>query len=814
MHNIPILTDDMKFDTKLVKEDVLPTRRRHSLIKRRPHSFHVHRPTPQKMASYNGAPSQKGIPTVVTVTSNVSEQDQNKHSDAQPFDSLLVPEKDILHPACPSSTPGSAQSYPSRSSSIKTSGDTKNIVTLTRVSSILSSIFGSNNSDNSPDSRSSMKERLAIRRLSKRVQKQGNSSAKSSQGSTPCQSPGSRSPLILLGELRPEEPTEEITKPVQVFRTSGIFGIRDDGSEDYDAQEHEQAHAFSSTGFKSIPERAGSPHTQSDGVRRILYVENHVEEQDDRYKDNGQEKAEEVLFRTPLGPEGPVENQTEGDATVNPSQQTLTTDDVLGSSHDASFSPSVAHHASSSSHSSTVNGYDRSFSLQHVLVTTSPDGRHSATHTTPGMFDESIPTSLPPSPALSPHPSSETPAFQTLASVQPQIPIPPSSSGSLTFAQDSITLGIASHLLSAHAKALLKYSSTIKDTGEAMHKMAEESLEWGNVLMRLAGKVENEDTTTSRERDNNLGGLHRSGTPLMFDGHRRSTSVYSHGKRTTTKEVRDDHMRAAGLSTRPYGNDPSQDRKRRGVSLPTSMLSELHELGALGLMNVHKAEETWRNAIDHLAEVMEKGQGAQKGQEVPVDRQTAVTNGLNADATTGSVSEMVEPSPAIASSYPGIHYDAIHQQNSFYGHPLDPYSTLRQREVKATMEHPSVHAYAAPENWAVAPASPTVPQVADPGNINEQLQLQSPSHHAPIFHELSSDIKFAEAINNKQSGSNITAASGTALGRGGMWGKAVAGSKVEGRKLKKVQEQGSGFSENGTLNKKKHWWSRRSSIIS
>lgn len=719
-----------------------------------------------------------------------------------------------MHPACPSSTPGSAQSYPSRSSSIKTSGDTKNIVTLTRVSSILSSIFGSNNSDNSPDSRSSMKERLAIRRLSKRVQKQGNSSAKSSQGSTPCQSPGSRSPLILLGELRPEEPTEEITKPVQVFRTSGIFGIRDDGSEDYDAQEHEQAHAFSSTGFKSIPERAGSPHTQSDGVRRILYVENHVEERDDRYKNNGQEKAEEVLFRTPLGPEGPVESQPEGDATANgPSPQTLTTDDVLGSSHDASFSPSVAHHASSSSHSSTVNGYDRSFSLQHVLVTTSPDGRHSATHTTPGMFDESIPTSLPPSPALSPHPSSETPAFQTLASVQPQIPIPPSSSGSLTFAQDSITLGIASHLLSAHAKALLKYSSTIKDTGEAMHKMAEESLEWGNVLMRLAGKVENEDTTTSRERDNNLGGLHRSGTPLMFDGHRRSTSVYSHGK-PTTKEVRDDHMRAAGLSTRPYGNDPSQDRKRRGVSLPTSMLSELHELGALGLMNVHKAEETWRNAIDHLAEVMEKGQGAQKGQEVPVDRQTAVTNGLNADATTGSVSEMVEPSPAIASSYPGIHYDAIHQQNSFYGHPLDPYSTLRQREVKATMEHPSVHAYAAPENWAVAPASPTVPQVADPGNINEQLQLQSPSHHAPISHELSSDIKFAEVINNKQSGSNITAASGTALGRGGMWGKAVAGSKVEGRKLKKVQEQGSGFSENGTLNKKKQWWSRRSSIIS
>lgn len=711
-----------------------------------------------------------------------------------------------MHSACSGSTSASVQSHPSRSSSIKTSGDTKNVITLAKVSSILSSIFGSHNSDNSPDSRSSMKERLASRRLSKRNQKQGISSAKSSQGSTPCQSPGPKSPLTLLGELTQEESREEIAKPVQVFRTSGIFGIRDDGSEVYDAQEHEQAHPFSSAGFKSISERAGSPHTQSDGVRRILYVENHVEEQDGRYENNCQEKVEEVLFRKPLGHEGIAERQVERNITVNPPQQTLKFADMLGSSHDASFSPSVVHQVSSSSHPSTENTHDRSFSLQHVIVTTSPDGYYSASHTMPGMVDECIQTSLQSSPALLPHPSSDIPALQILTSIQPQIPNPASPPGSSTSSQDNIVLTTASHLLSTHAEALLKYSSKIKDTGEAMHKMAQESLEWGGALMRLADKTE-KDGATSRERDNNSEVPPHSGTPSMFDSPRRSTSVYSHGN-PTTKKVRDDHMHAGGLYTRPYGNDPSQDRKRKGVSLPTSMLSKLHELGGLGLMNVHKAEETWRTKVDHLAEAMKKGQAAERAREVSVDRQTAVTNGWGANATTDSVGEMLERSPAIASSYPDIHCDTTYQQNSFYGHHVDPDSALRQREVRITMEYPSVHAY----ECAVAPALPTVPQVTNPGYTSEQPQFRSPSHHASIFHELSGDIKLTEVI-DKQSGSTVAAANGTVVGRGGTLGKAVAGSEVKARKLRKSQEQGSDFMEKGTLDKKKHWWSKRSSII-
>lgn len=715
----------------------------------------------------------------------------------------------ILHPVCPGSIPGSIQSHPSRSSSTKSSGDTNNAVTLTRVSSILSSIFGSNNSGNSPDSRDSKKERLASRRVPKRVQKQGNSSAKSSQGSTPCQSPGLRSPFTLLGELTAEEPNEEITEPVQVFRTSGIFGIRDDGSEVYGAQEHEQAHPFSSTDYKSIPERAGSPHTQSDGVRRILYVENHVEEQDNKYENSGQEKAEEV-FHTSGGPESPVQRQVvEDDATVNPSQQTLKIDNMFWSGHDASCSPSIACQASSSGSSSNENDYDGSFSLQHVLVTNGPDEHCSAKNITPDTVEERIQTSLQPSPALSPHTSSDTAAFQSPGSVQPH-PIDISPLRSPLSAQDNIALVIASHLLATQAEALLRYSSTIKDTGEAMHKLAQESLEWGGVLMRIAGRVE-KGGTTSREENNNFKDLPHNETASMLDGRRRSASVYTH-RNLSNKEVRDDHMRADGLSTRLNGNDPSQDRKHKGMSLPTSMLSQLSELGALGLMSVHEAEETWRKATDRLAEVMNKDKDAEERQEVSIaDRQAAATNGWSASTTTDSVGERPERSSAIASSYPDIPYDITHQQNPFYGHHVDPDATLRQQRANTVTEYPSIRGYAAPENWGAAPAAPTVPQVINPRYTNEQLQLRSPPNPAPISHEPPSDFGCTETI-NKQSGSNIAAATDTAVSRGSMMGKSVASSKIKGRKLRKVQEQGSGFTEESTLGKKR-WWSKRSSII-
>lgn len=714
-----------------------------------------------------------------------------------------------LHPVCPGSIPGSIQSHPSRSSSTKSSGDTKNAVTLTRVSSILSSIFGSNNSGNSPDSRYSKKERLASRRLPKRVQKQGNSSAKSSQGSTPCQSPGLRSPFTLLGELTAEVSTEEITEPIQVFRTSGIFGIRDDGSEIYDAQEHEQAHPFSSTDYKSIPERAGSPHTQSDGVRRILYVENHVEEQDNKYENSGQEKAEEVSH-TSCGSESPVQRRVvEDDTTVNASQQTLKIDNMLGSGHDASCLPSVARQASLSGSSSSENDYDGSFSLQHVLITNCPDEHYSAKNITPDTVEERIQTSLQASPALSPHPSSDTAAFQTPIPVQPH-PIGISPLRSSISAQDNIALVIASHLLSTQAEALLKYSSTIKETGEAMHKLAQESLEWGGVLMRIAGKVE-KSGATSREEDNNFKDLPHTGTASMFDGPRRSASVYNH-RNLSNKEVRDDHMLADSLSTRRNGNDPSQDRNHKGMSLPTSMMSQLNELGALGLMSVHEAEETWRKASDHLVEVIKKEKDAEERQEVSVtDRQAAATEGWSASATTDSVGKRPGRSSAIASSYPDISYDVTHQQNPSYRHYVDPDATLRQQRVNTITEYPSVHGYAAPKHWTAAPAAPTVPQVINLRYTNEQLQLRSPSSPAPISHELPSDIECTEAI-NKQSGSNVAAATDTAVSRGSMMGKSVASSKIKGRKLRKIQEQGSGFTEESTLGKKR-WWSKRSSII-
>ncbi|KIR63718.1 hypothetical protein I314_03124 [Cryptococcus bacillisporus CA1873] len=806
-------TEDKEAAEKVTKEKEMRDRRIEKTLKDKKATIKFG----DQQAQGQSDPTSEMNPTVNMAGIGASEKaDINSRRSAAPSPGLLHPTihdlpiliDDMKFDTKSVEKDPSAQSHPSRSSSTKSSGDTKNAVTLIRVSSILSSIFGNNNSGNSPNSRDSKKERLASRRLPKRVQRQGNSSAKPSQGSTPCQSPGLRSPFTLLGGLTAEESTDEITEPVQVFRTSGIFGIRDDGSELYGAQEHEQAHPFGSTDYKRIPERAGSPHTQSDGVRRILYVENHVEEQDNKYENSGQEKAEEVSHSSG-GPESPVQRQVvEDDATVNQSQQTLKIDNMLGSGHDASCSPSVARQASSSGSSSSENDYDGSFSLQYVLVTNGPDEHCSAKNITPDTVEERIQTSLQPSPSLSPHTSSDTAAFQSPGSVQPH-PIDISPLRSSISAQDNIALVIANHLLATQAEALLRYSSTIKDTGEAMHKLAQESLEWGGVLMRIAGRVE-KSGTTSREEDNNFKDLPHNETASMLDGPRRSASVYTH-RNLSNKEVRDDHMRADGFSTRLNGNDPSQDRKHKGMSLPTSMLSQLNELGALGLMSVHEAEETWRKATDRLAEVMNKDKDAEERQEASVaDRQAAATNGWSASTTTDSVGERPERSSAIASSYPDIPYDITHQQNPFYGHDVDPDATLGQQRANTFTEYPSIHGYASPENWSAAPAAPTVPQVINPRYTNEQLQLRSPSNPAPISHELPNDMECTEAI-NKQSRSNITAATDTAVSRGSMMGKSVDSSKIKGRKLRKVREQ-SGFTEESTLGKK-HWWSKRSSII-
>lgn len=83
-----------------------------------------------------------------------------------------------------------------------------------------------------------------------------------------------------------------------------------------------------------------------------------------------------------------------------------------------------------------------------------------------------------------PPPPPDTPARPGTLPQSAPIPDPVSSPGSSRPTSD-LPLLIASHLLSTHAAALMRHSTTMRDVSGVMHQMATESLEWGGILLDM-----------------------------------------------------------------------------------------------------------------------------------------------------------------------------------------------------------------------------------------------------------------------------------------------------------------------------------------
>ncbi|OXH00311.1 hypothetical protein C370_07336, partial [Cryptococcus neoformans A1-35-8] len=321
------------------------------------------------------------------------------------------------------------------------------------------------------------------------------------------------------------------------------------------------------TSFESLQERAGSPHTQSDRVERVLYVENHVPSSDDPQEGTQDEDEQlpppeittgttvEEEFHTPISPGSPMwtrEPESLGNTLVDlpkepvaqsPQQTMHQTLDI------PSFPPAVTMidgqpipQSGSSGHSSSDHGHGQagSFSPQRALSTPSPDPqKYSESYTTPVLVDEATQTSVQPSPVSSARPSRplpRPPSRQTSTSPRSYLspprptfipPPPPSSSPT-----SDLPLLIASHLLSTHAATLLRHSGEIIGTGDVMRKMARESLEWGGILMGMAEKATRQQQEAQRSE-----GMprQRSGTPLAFDTLIRSGSHSSQGHASPTR---------------------------------------------------------------------------------------------------------------------------------------------------------------------------------------------------------------------------------------------------------------------------------------
>lgn len=118
---------------------------------------------------------------------------------------------------------------------------------------------------------------------------------------------------------------------------------------------------------------------------------------------------------------------------------------------------------------------------------------------------------------------------------------------------------IASHLLSTQATAMLSQSSSLREQADAMHRLAEQSLEWGRTALAMA----------DRERE--------------VDRPQRASSIN-------------------------WGDLARDERRRRAVSLPTdnsltlSLLEEAEGLGAEGFAKLRAAEASWQRALATLRE--------------------------------------------------------------------------------------------------------------------------------------------------------------------------------------------------------------------
>ncbi|WVQ76358.1 hypothetical protein IAR50_006023 [Cryptococcus sp. DSM 104548] len=947
LHNIPVFQEDVYLEMGARRKGWSPRSSLQSLplstarprpptagpMKKRPHSFMIFRPTSgmQRSRSYSGAPSEPVAPPLKTppataaatpIASPMSKHQRQKSlsTDHLPPQNPVKANRHSIHSiSVPSQPPSTASatvsnttvsnatvsnpvvSNPTVSNSTvsnATVGDTtasrrssvdasrrasvdRNPPGLTRASSILSSIFGSK-PPTTLEPKASRKElpRKSSKRLSKKA---------------PSPSPNPQSPLPLLGELTPEEKSGAST-PLAI-RTSGIFGIRDDGSDvfrvSHDSDPKTPPSAFDPKSIRSLQDCTGSPHTQSDRVKRVLYVENHVPSPDDPKEItpdqqplplpeiNTDPKAEEE-FHTPMSPLSPSwtrEPEPLGTTLVDLPQQT-----VAEALNVPSFPPAVTivdgqllSQSGSSGHSSSdhEHGQPGSFSPQRALSTPSPDqDLSSELYTTPVMIDEAIQTSVQPSPVSPTRPSRPLPRPPSrpastsprshLSAPRPTFIPPPAPSSSPT---PDLPILIASHLLSTHAATLLRHSGEMVGSSEVMRKMARESLEWGGILMGMAEKM-----TKKQQEEHRVEGVPRlrSGTPLAFDtllrSSSRSSQGHGHGHDGMTRSrssLTVDHVHSAyGSVTSSPTPTPVAQRvsfESKQGRRPMDSLEEVHKLGQQGLVNVHAAEEAWAVAMKHLAHAVEGGlavAGVQEKERKEVSEQTAGANEWSANTIAPSESsEAVRPNlqhhahssvlsyprgsdggpsqPASPYSQPAT-YPGIDQQTSFLNKAPSPESeTFTQSERDSTIKRrrmtiqgtPNSHAYANPVNRPVGTTPRAVSAAAapssGPGYTDEQLQLDpslpSPPLPTSIRRANTLAVRSPEARRARLESND----SQRAKAEMGSQGPKSSLTKGSGRKLVKkekenraqVEEPGSLDRNSVVIGRKKHWWSRRGSIV-
>ncbi|WWC85739.1 uncharacterized protein L201_000605 [Kwoniella dendrophila CBS 6074] len=751
LHNVPILDQHT-----YAQQNARPPRSRPNSLKKpqpinnriRPNSFHG---TSITQPLHIEATTGLGTDPITTTSAHIQ-------ADIGVVDELnVIPNAhDTIRPAL--SSHQSESSLPSRITRTNSTSSANSSTRRKRVSSLLSTIFGV---DHNKD-----KDRVS-RKLSK-ASRNSNGSGVKSRGSSRAASPNEPSDGIPVSPVEDEQ-----ERPIQsAIRTSGTFGIMDDGS----ILSTNAEVGLDNSGLPNTPDSTsrhdhdraemsnGSIKTESDGIRRMLYVENMVKTPEHEEAEKVEISEEKAKGKSRESSNNSSNTNTPSTSTTTPPRSRVTPVAIFGTlpSPPPTFvSPRpVSYHAPhavslgeplmldvSTSTSSGTSSNDQENAGVHsdlqrdLPINTQEPSKRLTDEYLRLMMEQSYQTSAQPSPANSvksrplPRPPSNAPSPVGTPKPTYVRPFTPS-----TGSTPELPLLIASHLLSTHAAALIRHSSNMKEASETMHKMAKESLDWGGILMNMAQK-----------KGNGLDGLpkiHRQhgydGTPLPNLVPATSSSFRSNLARPETfgngKQRDDEHSgnpieeayntltrdtnipsHSANNSLRPISR--AEIRKKRGESLPADLLREAQRLGNEGWNNLHKAEEAWSGAMKGLADIMHS-QGLDVNDEA--NDPSLRSDTLNNTSSTGNFDSIlpigITPDPMIYSKPDNTQYPPKI--------PVSPRSNLSYSLGSPNTVHGHTSMSFLPDDYDMRRSPPITPPIKNPTfypfptpHVNEQQQV-------------------------------------------------------------------------------------------
>jgi hypothetical protein len=247
------------------------------------------------------------------------------------------------------------------------------------------------------------------------------------------------------------------------------------------------------------------------------------------------------------------------------------------------------------------------------------------------LRDRVRPTSLPPLLSPSAYPQPGPPRGDAPLSPPPTPDLP---------------LLIASHLLSNHATALMRHSAGMAEGAEMMKRMADESMQWGAMLLHMASGQAvgsgmpqmpsappgpNQGAYRSPNRPT-YPGIPTSATDIMFDPLYPSRPVF-HPPPPPSRDPSTPNFQATQLpkvpssqhnqpQSRPRDHRASESdrytplpprlsprRSRSHFDAPSGFYDELDTIGRRGWDELHQAEETWVKGMDKMKALLDKEPG-------------------------------------------------------------------------------------------------------------------------------------------------------------------------------------------------------------